>query len=1091
MNDDNPGGPSRGDGATCIAQQQINDVGQYVSFLGKVTIEIDRHAPILASQLLMSSQECSWRDDVGRIVLRHTFKDALKNYHPWRHAAQHPQWTMAFDHDEMQGCVAHCSIDGHNPHLKTVPIYVFSEECDYQSVQSLLRGVPFVCDYETISIKCKASDSQASKSLCVKSWRSRADALGKTLTIPITVSGKAGYRLKHIEVQARWMRWEKQDAKVVKLDFIQVAKKKSSADTSANAARRSTFRLSRTDISFKSSPSNDAFMLAPDQLASPEVAQKMHHFLLEFKDKQARDRFYDDHASLEISYRESQATSPSASPPVYAPSLWSLATSPSIATTSAPTPPDIQRSPKSKYVDEATLTRLPGPMAHDYMRVGGPNTMQNVVTTSFISPIARATFHRHLSNAHDEFRVLRIGQGRDGSPLSCDLEHCQIRTPPKYDAISYCWGTESPSREITSGNLKGFLISEHLWRALQRLRMANKERLVWIDALCIDQHNVVERNHQIALMRQIYTTAFRTIIWIGDLQGPARRNCSRAFADDDDTDLTLCVHPGLAETEHENAVEDLRRDLEQLQERNAGNGRADVWWRRLWTVQEFHFSTRSPSVYIGPHAVKWIHFCALFDTFPRFSNPIGPFLKLQKDVPSSLSELIIMTGPFHCSDPRDRVFALLGMAQHAGKVLAPDYRRSVIRVIEDACMYLIQESATLDVLLDERTTRSIWGREQLHGIVPTWIPDLTCLLGASVMLDDHKNNAGLVRDRPPQPPIVELLPCPTPLFSLDAQYDMPRTLKIRAVYFDTIVRRTRTADIPPHQRSPCGSLIYNSLKERGHIIDQILNKLEYDFAEHRGQNKHELDVNPGIGRLMLDYLLEGRRSYVEELERRARPPEKDLVTSYERQEEEDLAYLRHEAKHRGCDLSEDSNFVRERWALKISRAEANERFVPERLREALESGNTKIEQDFLVARDLGNLFAYARGTRNRFYLHTSNLDAPMRRDVLDCSSIAEVKRLKSQYDLQARDLELHDYNAKCRERDFFKTQAGFLGLGPACLEEGDEIVIPLGSSRPFILRRNVGLGSFHTLVGEAVVPSIMSGKWTRLEKDSWTDYRIM
>lgn len=249
-------------------------------------------------------------------------------------------------------------------------------------------------------------------------------------------------------------------------------------------------------------------------------------------------------------------------------------------------------------------------------------------------------------------------------------------------------------------------------------------------------------------------------------------------------------------------------------------------------------------------------------------------------------------------------------------------------------------------------------------------------------------------------------------------------------------------------------------------------------------------MNPGIGRLMLDYLLEGRRSYVEELERRDSPPEKDPITSYERQEDEDLTYLEHEAKYRKSDLSQDFDYVRERWGLKIARAEANERFVPERLREALETGNTKIEQDFRVARDLGNLFAYARGTQNRFYLNTKNFEAPMRRDVLGCSSIAAVKRLKTQYDLQAKDLELHEYNAKCRERDFFKTKAGFLGLGPACLEEGDEIVIPFGASRPFILRKNIELGSFNTLVGEAVVPSIMSGKWARLEKDSWTDYRI-
>lgn len=77
--------------------------------------------------------------------------------------------------------------------------------------------------------------------------------------------------------------------------------------------------------------------------------------------------------------------------------------------------------------------------------------------------------------------------------------------------------------------------------------MSDKDRLVWIDAICINQHDVDERNHQIALMRRIYTSAFRTIICIGDLQSPERPTCSRAFADDGCVDLTLCVHPVLAE----------------------------------------------------------------------------------------------------------------------------------------------------------------------------------------------------------------------------------------------------------------------------------------------------------------------------------------------------------------------------------------------------------------------------------------------------------------------------------------------------------------------------------------------------------------
>ncbi|WPB02388.1 uncharacterized protein RHO25_007022 [Cercospora beticola] len=982
-----------------------------------------------------------------------------------------------------------------------MPTYVFSEPDDYASFQSLLRGTQFLRDYDTLSIKCKATEAQASKNHCVKSWQSFEDPSQRGLSIPLTVRSQKGFKLKHVEVSIRWLNWEKQDAKAVKLDFRQ-NKKRSSVTGSANftAPRRSTLGFSRGySWSKQTSTAQPAFQSQErdDGLAPSEIAQRWQSFVIEFSDKKTRDEFCNDHCNFPraggLDARPSSLLSSASSmepelselslpsPAISVPSFTFSGHTPSTMA-QLPTPQISAYSPKSKAWNSEMLPLLPSPVAHDYLRVGGPKSIPRVISTSLNSPNPAALFHRKLSRT-DEFRILRIARGR-GTSLCCFLDHHTLASPPKYEAMSYCWGVEKASRTITSGDLEGFPISEHLWRALNRLRMPHQDRLIWIDALCINQLDVDERNQQIALMRRIYSTALRTVIWIGDLQ-PERPTCSRGFADEGDADLTLCVHPGLAEIEHENAVEDLRLDLQHLQKHSDTDEGADVWWRRLWCAQEVHFSKRPPSVYIGPHAVKWAHFCSLFDSA---SHALAPFLSLQHTVPDSFSQLVLMTGALHCSDPRDRVFALLGMAHRAAQALKPDYRKSIISIIEDACLYLIQESGTVDVLLDERITRSIYGREELHDVIPSWIPDLTCLLGMGTILDGHKNNAGLLHDQPPQIPIVGLSEAQPPLFSVDAEYDLPRTLSCRGVYFDTIERRTTVADIPLYEQSPDGSLIYNSLKERGHIIDEILNKLKYDFGEHKRQSKHGLDVNPSVGRLMLDYLLEGRRSYVEDLERRTKPPERDVVTSYERQEDDDLAYLQHESRHR--DVRRDVEYVRERWRLKILRAEANERFVPERIAPALASGNVKIEQDFLVARDLGNLFAYARRTKNRYYLNTANSEAPMRRDVLNCASIAEVKRLRTQYDSQAQDLELHQYNAKCRERDFFKTKMGFLGLGPSCLQEGDEVVILLGASRPFILRKDLVSGSHYTFVGEAVVPSIMSGKWTRLEKESWTDFRI-
>lgn len=729
----------------------------------------------------------------------------------------------------------------------------------------------------------------------------------------------------------------------------------------------------------------------------------------------------------------------------------------------------------------------------NYLRVGGPKSTPRVISAS------QSQVYKKLANAGDGIRMLKITAGKRKDALSCSLIYENLATAPKYEALSYCWGVEEATRAIPEGNLKGFLVTEHLWRALLRLRTPSEDRLVWIDALCINQQDVDERNHQLALMRKIYARALRTIIWIGDFQ-PDKKSCKRAFLDEGDTGLTLCVTPGLAETEHGNAVEDLRNDLQRLQIQKKSTIKSDVWWRRLWCIQEFHFSANKPSVYISSHAVRWDHF---YSMFRKDDNPLGTFEQLRDKTPRSLCKLISMTGAFNASDPRDRVFALLGMASVAGDTIPANYHHSVIRVIEDAVMYLIEESSTVDVLLDERPTRHTWGKDQLPGVMPSWLPDLTCLLRTGCMfdpttddeLDPHKYNAGLPRGNFPKRPLVTLSPATTRL-SADGitEYDIPRTMHCHAWHFDVIQKRTTAAHLPRYEQSPNGYLIYNSRQTRGYIIDWILESLEYDFNtsyKNKKRTKHDLDTNPRIGLLLLDYLLEGQRSHVEEFDNRLKPPEKNVIRSYEHQRDEDIKYVAEESDEPHAVVNADMEYIKERWKLKILREENNERFIPARLQPALDMKEESFQKDFEVARELGNLYAYARGTRHRYYLNRTNSDAPMRKDVLSCRNIAEVRALGTQFTAGDINMEIHEYNAKTRERDFFKTKAGFLGLGPACMEVGDKIVVPSGASRPFILREDTEQGGFYTLIGEAVVPSIMSGRLATLEdKDSFQEFKI-
>lgn len=375
--------------------------------------------------------------------------------------------------------------------------------------------------------------------------------------------------------------------------------------------------------------------------------------------------------------------------------------------------------------------------------------------------------------------------------------------------------------------------------------------------------------------------------------------------------------------------------------------------------------------------------------------------------------------------------------------------------------------------------------------MPTWMPDLTCLLQEGSVRGPDGYKAGLINtnqfNNHAKSLTTELSGEQT--WTIDGfRYDIPRTLLCEAVYFDTIIKRTTCHDIPDFEKTPDGCLIYNSLEKRGYIIDRILNTLEYDFKTYEDYAlQHDLDVNPGIGRLMLDYLFHGERSTVEEIERIAKGPKRDIITAYAHQRQQDLDYLSYESKTR--EVSNDKRHVKERYRTKLERAEAEKIFIPERFRSAYNSENRSIQRDFNVARDIGNLFAYARTSGQRYYLTRDTFDAPMRRDVLECKTMAEVELLPTQFLTRGEGLQFHEYVEHHRERDFFRTSNGFLGLGPSSLQEGDGIVVPLGASRPFILRRSEN-GTHYTLVGSAVVPGIMSGKWLKFQGHTAKKYAI-
>jgi hypothetical protein len=118
-----------------------------------------------------------------------------------------------------------------------------------------------------------------------------------------------------------------------------------------------------------------------------------------------------------------------------------------------------------------------------------------------------------------EIRVIELQPGPNHTPLSCALKHHHLRSEDcRFEALSYCWG-DSTDRSIITCNDTPFPVTKSLFGALKALRYEADLRTVWIDAICINQEDIDERNAQVQLMAKIYETAQEVVIWLGEEGG--------------------------------------------------------------------------------------------------------------------------------------------------------------------------------------------------------------------------------------------------------------------------------------------------------------------------------------------------------------------------------------------------------------------------------------------------------------------------------------------------------------------------------------------------------------------------------------------
>ncbi|KAH9208900.1 heterokaryon incompatibility protein-domain-containing protein, partial [Leptodontidium sp. 2 PMI_412] len=114
------------------------------------------------------------------------------------------------------------------------------------------------------------------------------------------------------------------------------------------------------------------------------------------------------------------------------------------------------------------------------------------------------------------FRILTCHPGAYDDEVSISLAHANFDCEtPEYEALSYLWGDTKVTVAIQCEG-QSLQVTSNLFGALRRIRNEALPRQLWIDAICINQANLSERNKQVLLMSRIYRLALKVLIWIGE-----------------------------------------------------------------------------------------------------------------------------------------------------------------------------------------------------------------------------------------------------------------------------------------------------------------------------------------------------------------------------------------------------------------------------------------------------------------------------------------------------------------------------------------------------------------------------------------------
>lgn len=388
-----------------------------------------------------------------------------------------------------------------------------------------------------------------------------------------------------------------------------------------------------------------------------------------------------------------------------------------------------------------------------------------------------------LDTARKELRLVNLLPGPFDTDIQVEILHTKLSEEyqPDYDALSYVWGStedpetiavayrnglgepgrarqsrstsvpESSSRTGDNPVHEVLLVTQNLSTALRYLRRPSTERVIWIDAICINQDDIQERSIEIARMGLIYKKARRVIVWLG----PPAENSTLAF----DTIRTIGrdvksdfkLHQLLVvrgsptfRIQHDPdalaAKETEWKSIQDLLYRK--------WFTRLWIYQEIMMS-KEAVVTAGFSELPWFTFLsALYWTFrqpariPSLSSIfdteyndkyVKPILR-STTVTIDTIDFVQFSRHASCADPKDRIYSMLNLmsldAHRRSLGIIPDYSKTKEQVYHNFVQRYLLIVKSLRVL-------QLCELQKLSPNLPSWIPDLSVPRSTAGINDVH------------------------------------------------------------------------------------------------------------------------------------------------------------------------------------------------------------------------------------------------------------------------------------------------------------------------------------------------------------------